>query len=295
MGARQVGKSTLARQLISEGWSARYITLDDELTLENREGFVDPEFHKIVKGEAVIENDAGTRLKIRYRKEKSSVTLDLPNNVQVPGRILSGADWVFVRNDGVIFLDTRVTMQFEVPGAGNKGMLKTGLEGLLAEFNVRVGDKFVYVFPTQQHPIPDIASAAFNQASGMGRHPITTALVRSVSSFPMAFPREIAPSQTSQSYQSSILLGSLNTTWLEDNRVNRGELETVLRQLVQNESVQIAKSLSERGRPLAVVVTESGSGLLAVFGCTEFASDEEAKSLPPDTATRIRSDGWNMS
>ena len=100
----------------------------------------------------------------------------------------------------------------------------------------------------------------------------------------MAFPREIAPSQTSQSYQSSILLGSLNTTWLEDNRVNRGELETVLRQLVQNESVQTAKSLSERGRPLAVVVTEGGSGRLAVFGCTEFASDEEAKSLPPDTA-----------
>ena len=34
LGPRQVGKSTLAQQVISEGWRARYISLDDELTLE---------------------------------------------------------------------------------------------------------------------------------------------------------------------------------------------------------------------------------------------------------------------
>jgi len=33
-GARQVGKSTLAKMLISKGWNARYITLDDRMILD---------------------------------------------------------------------------------------------------------------------------------------------------------------------------------------------------------------------------------------------------------------------
>lgn len=54
LGPRQVGKSTLARQLISEGWSARYITLDDELTLDTARD--DPAgFIAGIEGPAVID------------------------------------------------------------------------------------------------------------------------------------------------------------------------------------------------------------------------------------------------
>ena len=44
-GARQVGKSTLAQQLISPSWNARYVTLDDRANLDaalrDPDGFVD--------------------------------------------------------------------------------------------------------------------------------------------------------------------------------------------------------------------------------------------------------------
>ena len=44
-GARQVGKSTLAQQLVSSSWNARYVTLDDRANLDaalrDPDGFVD--------------------------------------------------------------------------------------------------------------------------------------------------------------------------------------------------------------------------------------------------------------
>jgi uncharacterized membrane protein len=171
-----------------------------------------------------------------------------------------------------------------VAGPGNKGLLKTGLEGLLGEFNVRLGEKFVYTIPTEQHPFAEVASAGFNQAAGMNRHQITTALARAVSALSMPFPREVTRLGTSPAYQASILLGSINPTWLEDDRVDRRELTNVLRQLLQNEQVQVAKAVNERGRPLAVVVSEGASPRLAVYGSTVFASDEQARDMPPETA-----------
>lgn len=54
LGARQVGKSTLARQLISAGWIARYISLDDEVTLHLAQD--DPRgFIASIDGPAVID------------------------------------------------------------------------------------------------------------------------------------------------------------------------------------------------------------------------------------------------
>jgi predicted AAA+ superfamily ATPase len=53
-GPRQAGKSTLARQLISHGWKAAYLTLDDEPTLAAARG--DPiGFVADIKGPAVID------------------------------------------------------------------------------------------------------------------------------------------------------------------------------------------------------------------------------------------------
>ena len=54
LGPRQVGKSTLAQQLIADGWNARYITLDETLTLDTARD--DPTgFIAAIEGPAVID------------------------------------------------------------------------------------------------------------------------------------------------------------------------------------------------------------------------------------------------
>jgi hypothetical protein len=64
---------------------------------------------------ALIEVPRGLQLQVTYGNEN-----DAPNSVHVraavgghaTGRVKSGSDWVLVRNDGVIIVDARVTIQF---------------------------------------------------------------------------------------------------------------------------------------------------------------------------------------
>src|SRR5205807_2440497 len=51
------------------------------------------------------------------------------------------------------------------PGPNDKGIIKTGLEGLLAEFNVRLGDKFIYTLPTEQTPEYRMSLVGFTQST----------------------------------------------------------------------------------------------------------------------------------
>jgi hypothetical protein len=73
--------------------------------------------------DAVIESAGGLRLKVRYAdappvNENDEIVVvtraALEGPPPLPGRIKSGADWIFVRNDGVIFVDARVTIRFVV-------------------------------------------------------------------------------------------------------------------------------------------------------------------------------------
>jgi hypothetical protein len=62
---------------------------------------------------AVIDGQEGMRLKVAYKSPASSVVLEGPVTASgLTGEIKSGGDWVFVRNDGVIFVDARVTVAF---------------------------------------------------------------------------------------------------------------------------------------------------------------------------------------
>ena len=87
------------------------------------------------------------------------------------------------------------------PGPDGKGVMKTGLEGLLGEMNVRVGDKFVYSQPTQQHPAEWISLAGFARSSAS--NPITIAIVKATNMMPFLRPREIAPLTANPSLQAS--------------------------------------------------------------------------------------------
>jgi competence protein ComGC len=171
-----------------------------------------------------------------------------------------------------------------VPGPNSKGVQKTGLEALLGDYNVSLGEKIIYTVPNDQHPYPLIGLSKFTNAAMTARQPIAEVIEKAVRVIPMNYPREVAALQKNPTYRATALLDSAFATWIEDNRLDRDELNKTFRELLQNEKLQVAKSLSGPGRPFGVVVSEGISPRLAVYGSDEFVSDEEAKDFGADNA-----------
>jgi hypothetical protein len=177
------------------------------------------------------------------------------------------------------------------PGPNDKGMVKTGLEGLLAEFNVRLGEKFIYSLPTQQNPSYKSTIAAFTQ--GSGSNPINQAFGPG-RGFRFLMPREVAPLQSNPTFKAETLMATPRgqITWLEDDPVQLDE--RYVRDLFENEAIAVRKQLSEGSRSVAVVVSEgggmnphggptAGTGRLLVVGNSIIFSDrvaQQAKGNP---------------
>ena len=172
-------------------------------------------------------------------------------------------------------------------------MTKTGLEGLLAEFNVRLGDKFVYTLPTEQSPEHRMSLVAFTQSTAS--NPISQSVGRSSRAFRFPMPQEVTPSQGGNpAYKAEALMITIpgRYTWLEDDQVSN--LETTLRDIVENEAIATRKQFSRNPRSVAVIVTESagnphggppsaGAGRMLVIGNSMIFSDrvaERSRSTP---------------
>jgi hypothetical protein len=91
----------------------KYVTLTCDLTAERG---------------AVINGQEGMRLKVKYESSASSVVL-ANSTYGASGAIKSGGDWVFVRNDGVIFVDARVTIAFEESGTKAVALVDATMKG----------------------------------------------------------------------------------------------------------------------------------------------------------------------
>jgi hypothetical protein len=166
------------------------------------------------------------------------------------------------------------------PGPNDKGVVKTGLEGLLAEFNVRLGDKFIYAIPTEQSPDFRVSLAAFTQNAA--DNPINQTLGTPGRAFRFPYAREAAPVQGGNpQYKADALLVTVNRyTWLEDDIVTNRE--QAIREVIETEAVAVRKQFSRNPRPVAVVVSESGgsphggpggAGRLLVIGNAVVFSD----------------------
>lgn len=173
-------------------------------------------------------------------------------------------------------------------GPDGKGMLKTGLEPLLAEFNVRLGDKFIYTFPTDQTPRPKLTLVGFSQAAAS--NPIVQTVAPTVRALRFQVPREVAAMQGGNpAFKADVLMATLRgqVTWLESESVAIDN--NLLRDLIQTPAVAARKELSEDSRPVAVVVSESsapnphggpppsGTGRLLVIGNAFVFSDKVAE------------------
>jgi hypothetical protein len=181
-----------------------------------------------------------------------------------------------------------VVLAGAVPGVGGKGLRKTGLEGLLGEFNVRLGEQYVYAMPTEQSPSETAVLAGFTQDASRSRHPIMLTIVKAVGqiALPMEFAREVTVQPGNPALQGTFLLGSAGDTWVESELITLTgtKLEDFLIELSRNQKLRETKGYRRGGRSLAVTVSEGATPRVAVFGSSFMASDREARGLPPETA-----------
>jgi len=162
----------------------------------------------------------------------------------------------------------------------DRKMLKTGLEPLLAELNVRLGTRFIYNFPSQQMPFVDAVLAAFSAAAE--QNPILQAIIKVSPRMQLTLPREVEPLATAPGFQATDLMLTDGRTWTEDEEPI--DLRAVVEEMSQTVKAQEARGLSRARRPLAVIVTEGATSRAVVFGCSFFVSDEVARRSRSQTA-----------
>jgi hypothetical protein len=162
-----------------------------------------------------------------------------------------------------------------VTGPDNKGVVRTGLEGLLAEMNVQLGNKYIYSMPLQQAPDFRVAAAVFAKASE--QNPITQAIGAQVRALPFLLPREVATLTNPGQYQATSLLITLpnRETWLEDERMV--DPERTITDLLEKPAVAAQKGFTETPRSVAAVVSEGGTARAVVYGNAYIFSDRYAE------------------
>jgi hypothetical protein len=195
----------------------------------------------------------------------------------------------------VVFMDV-------VAQAGK--MVKTGLEALLAEFNVDVGDNRILTADRQslkRAPDQSIKMVAevptyiqtTSNAALIERNPIAKAF--SDKGFPMLDARTVKPlargGPERGNYQAEVLLQVMNSTsWAEDNLAK--EPEQLVYDYLNNRPKELAAKLAREPLSVAVVVTEGSppdpndphgfmrgpagpqKPRMVVFGDASFASNE---------------------
>jgi len=184
-----------------------------------------------------------------------------------------------------------------VPGPNNQGVMKTGLEDVLGEMGVRLGQRFVYTFPIEQRSHPLQTLAAFSNVAIQSRQEVAMAIAKATPTLSMFLPREVAPQPSLASgFQAIPLLASVGVTWVEDDRIPEAQLQAAVQGIARNENLAEARDLSKRNRPLAVLVSQAGAPgrpgtppaqgapVAAVYGNALFVSDEMGKSGSPDSA-----------
>jgi hypothetical protein len=164
-----------------------------------------------------------------------------------------------------------------IPGPDGK-MLKTGIEPLLAELNVRLGEKYIYNLPVSQAAQsvgPENVLAGFSKAAE--QNPILESISKVSQYMTFYRPREVEPMNSNPALQATDLLLAVGVTWLETERPT--DLNAVMDELLKSRKLQEAKGLSENPRPVAAIVTEGQTGRAVVFGSSLFITDEYARRI----------------
>ena len=160
------------------------------------------------------------------------------------------------------------------------GVTETGLEGLLAEYNVELGQQYVYTQRTQELGYTELLVGTTGELL-QARNPIAL----DFQDRPLVFRncRTVTPGRGGNpQFTAQVLFGSVppgRITWLEDAPlVNPQKAYSDMRQSAE---LLAAKRATNRiSQLVAVIVSEGGSGRLAVFGSGEAFADPDGPKDP---------------
>lgn len=162
---------------------------------------------------------------------------------------------------------------------------RTGLEGLLSEFNVRQTDQVIYGAETQDlDPLTSVV--VFAPPAIRARNPVALALGEKAGFIaPIWRPITVQSAQPSGPFRAVPLLMTSpgRYTWLESEKP--ADVNQVMLQLRDSAEVRKAKQLSENPRPVAVVVSEGEGGRVAVIGNGLIFSDQLVRQGQGDPIT----------
>lgn len=157
-------------------------------------------------------------------------------------------------------------------------VLPTGLEALLLEFNVRLGDRLVLSeFSRELELPPEVAAVIFTPNAVKARNPVAMALGEKAVFLAQNW-RPVAPVPGGgPAYRALPLLmtspGRVN--WLEEEQPR--DIRRIGSELNASAAVRAAKQFTESPRPVGVAVSEGESGRVAVIGNGLIVSDAFAR------------------
>jgi hypothetical protein len=156
-------------------------------------------------------------------------------------------------------------------------VISTGLEALLREFKVALGDRVVMSQETRELDSPELAAVMFAPAAVRNRHPVAAALGEKAIFVAPNWRPVGAAREGNPALRPTPLLITLpgRANWLEEERPR--DLDRIINEFRTNPSVQVTKQLTESPRSVGVVVSEGEpgreSGRVAVFGNGLIVSD----------------------
>ncbi len=180
-------------------------------------------------------------------------------------------------------------------------VLLTGLEGLLAEYNVQL-DQRVVIGIASRDPDPYMATVGVTFSAVQARNPVAMAL-GTKPQFPSVMWRQVGVARTSPAFRATPLLGTADRdryTWLENHYLPPRELQQTINDLARNQAVRAAKQFTDDPRMVGVAVSEgqrteqgSDAGRMVVVGNSLFVSDAVAgRTEPPGFALVSGSVDW---
>ncbi|MCE9560897.1 MAG: GldG family protein [Planctomycetes bacterium] len=165
-----------------------------------------------------------------------------------------------------------------VPGPNGQGVTKTGLEDLLREMNVGLGNRFIYTFPREEGETFLECIAGFTDVAVKSGNEIAVTMYQAAPTVTFDLPREVEPLTTAPGFQAIPLLGSTTATWIEDDRIPEAMLRETYVTLNRNPAIREAKRLTRGVRSLGVAVSDTSTPnkptpFAVVYGSGEFVSD----------------------
>jgi hypothetical protein len=163
---------------------------------------------------------------------------------------------------------------FPRPDGG--GVADTGLELLLMQFGVRLGKEYILGQQSQRYGFFEMPTAV-NAALAESGNPIALDFADRAPTFTNC--REVLPLRTPGGpYTAGIPFVTVPSriTWLEEDRPTNPA--KALADMLNNRELMVQKRVSDRPRAVSALVSEGGSGRVAVYGSGEAFADPERRA-----------------